>query len=242
MKEIKPDQSSSSSKKEQVEAMFDSIAPKYDFLNRFLSLGIDKGWRTKAMKALKPYQPKLILDVATGTGDLALEAVKVLNPDEIIGLDLSEQMLQVGRVKIKDAGLGSKISMVKGDSENLPFDSNKFDAITVAFGVRNFQNLEAGLKEMHRVLKTGGRVAILEFSKPSGFPFKQVFQFYFKNILPVWGNMLSKSSNAYTYLPESVKHFPEGQEFSSILLACGYKDISVQPLTFGTCTLYLAGK
>jgi demethylmenaquinone methyltransferase/2-methoxy-6-polyprenyl-1,4-benzoquinol methylase len=182
------------------------------------------------------------LDVATGTGDLALEAVKVLNPDEIIGLDLSEQMLQVGRVKIKDAGLGSKISMVKGDSENLPFDSNKFDAITVAFGVRNFQNLEAGLKEMHRVLKTGGRVAILEFSKPSGFPFKQVFQFYFKNILPVWGNMLSKSSNAYTYLPESVKHFPEGQEFASILLACGYKDISVQPLTFGTCTLYLAGK
>jgi demethylmenaquinone methyltransferase/2-methoxy-6-polyprenyl-1,4-benzoquinol methylase len=222
--------------------MFDSIAPKYDFLNRFLSLGIDKGWRTKAMKALKSYQPKLILDVATGTGDLALEAVKVLNPDEIIGLDLSEQMLQVGRVKIKDAGLGSKISMVKGDSENLPFDSNKFDAITVAFGVRNFQNLEAGLKEMHRVLKTGGRVAILEFSKPSGFPFKQVFQFYFKNILPVWGNMLSKSSNAYTYLPESVKHFPEGQEFASILLACGYKDISVQPLTFGTCTLYLAGK
>jgi demethylmenaquinone methyltransferase/2-methoxy-6-polyprenyl-1,4-benzoquinol methylase len=222
--------------------MFDSIAPKYDFLNRFLSLGIDKGWRTKAMKALKPYQPKLILDVATGTGDLALEAVKVLNPDEIIGLDLSEQMLQVGRVKINDAGLGSKISMVKGDSENLPFDSNKFDAITVAFGVRNFQNLEAGLKEMHRVLKTGGRVAILEFSKPSGFPFKQVFQFYFKNILPVWGNMLSKSSNAYTYLPESVKHFPEGQEFASILLACGYKDISVQPLTFGTCTLYLAGK
>jgi demethylmenaquinone methyltransferase/2-methoxy-6-polyprenyl-1,4-benzoquinol methylase len=205
-------------------------------------LGIDKGWRTKAMKALKSYQPKLILDVATGTGDLALEAVKVLNPDEIIGLDLSEQMLQVGRVKIKDAGLGSKISMVKGDSENLPFDSNKFDAITVAFGVRNFQNLEAGLKEMHRVLKTGGRVAILEFSKPSGFPFKQVFQFYFKNILPVWGNMLSKSSNAYTYLPESVKHFPEGQEFASILLACGYKDISVQPLTFGTCTLYLAGK
>jgi demethylmenaquinone methyltransferase/2-methoxy-6-polyprenyl-1,4-benzoquinol methylase len=194
------------------------------------------------MKALKSYQPKLILDVATGTGDLALEAVKVLNPDEIIGLDLSEQMLQVGRVKIKDAGLGSKISMVKGDSENLPFDSNKFDAITVAFGVRNFQNLEAGLKEMHRVLKTGGRVAILEFSKPSGFPFKQVFQFYFKNILPVWGNMLSKSSNAYTYLPESVKHFPEGQEFASILLACGYKDISVQPLTFGTCTLYLAGK
>jgi demethylmenaquinone methyltransferase/2-methoxy-6-polyprenyl-1,4-benzoquinol methylase len=205
-------------------------------------LGIDKGWRTKAMKALKSYQPKLILDVATGTGDLALEAVKVLNPDEIIGLDLSEQMLQVGRVKIKDAGLGSKISMVKGDSENLPFDSNKFDAITVAFGVRNFQNLEAGLKEMHRVLKTGGRVAILEFSKPSGFPFKQVFQFYFKNILPVWGNMLSKSSNAYTYLPESVKHFPEGQEFASILLACGYKDISVKPLTFGTCTLYLAGK
>ncbi len=242
MKEVKPDQSSSSSKKEQVEAMFDSIAHKYDFLNRFLSLGIDKGWRTKAMKALKPYQPKTILDVATGTGDLALEAMKILKPEKIVGLDLSEQMLQFGRVKIEDAGLSSKIQMVKGDSENLPFDKDHFDAITVAFGVRNFQNLEAGLKEMHRVLKTGGRVAILEFSKPSGFPFKQVFQFYFKNIFPVWGNLLSKSSNAYTYLPESVQHFPEGQEFASILVACGYKDISVQPLTFGTCTLYLAGK
>lgn len=242
MKEVKPDQSSSSSKKEQVEAMFDSIAHKYDFLNRFLSLGIDKGWRTKAMKALKPYQPKTILDVATGTGDLALEAMKILKPEKIVGLDLSEQMLQFGRVKIEEAGLSAQIQMVKGDSENLPFDNNQFDAITVAFGVRNFQNLEAGLKEMHRVLRTGGRVAILEFSKPSGFPFKQVFQFYFKNILPVWGNMLSKSSNAYTYLPESVQHFPEGKEFASILVACGYKDISVQPLTFGTCTLYLAGK
>ncbi|MFY8020050.1 MAG: bifunctional demethylmenaquinone methyltransferase/2-methoxy-6-polyprenyl-1,4-benzoquinol methylase UbiE, partial [Bacteroidia bacterium] len=236
MKEVKPDQSSSSSKKEQVEAMFDSIAHKYDFLNRFLSLGIDKGWRTKAMKALKPYQPKTILDVATGTGDLALEAMKILKPEKIVGLDLSEQMLQFGRVKIEEAGLSAQIQMVKGDSENLPFDNNQFDAITVAFGVRNFQNLEAGLKEMHRVLRTGGRVAILEFSKPSGFPFKQVFQFYFKNILPVWGNMLSKSSNAYTYLPESVQHFPEGKEFASILVACGYKDISVQPLTFGTCT------
>lgn len=242
MKEVKPDQQSSSSKKEQVEAMFDSIAHKYDFLNRFLSLGIDKGWRTKAMKALKGKAPKRILDVATGTGDLALEAMRVLKPDEIVGLDLSEQMLSFGREKIKAQGLDGKISMIKGDSENLPFADHSFDAITVAFGVRNFQNLEAGLREMHRVLKPGGQVAILEFSKPHGFPFKQVFNFYFKNILPVWGNLLSKSSNAYTYLPESVQHFPEGESFLSIMKSCGYQSVSAEPLTFGTCTLYLGGK
>jgi demethylmenaquinone methyltransferase/2-methoxy-6-polyprenyl-1,4-benzoquinol methylase len=241
-KEIKPDQLSARSKKEQVEDMFDDIAPKYDFLNRFLSLGIDKGWRKKAIQAIAKGNPKQILDVATGTADLAIEAMKRIQPDAIIGLDLSEQMLAVGSQKIKQLGLENKIQMVKGDSENLPFEPNRFDAITVAFGVRNFQNLNKGLQEMNRVLKPGGKLAVLEFSKPRGFLFKQLFGFYFKYILPFLGNLLSKSANAYTYLPESVQYFPEGSEFSSILVACGFKNIDVQPLTFGTCTLYIAEK
>ncbi len=166
MKEVKPDLSLNTSKKEQVEEMFNSIAPKYDFLNRFLSLGIDKIWRKKAISFLKPLQPKLILDVATGTGDLALEAMK-LNPDQIIGLDIAEQMLAFGRVKIANKGWSNTIKMMQGDSENLPFEDNKFDAISVAFGVRNFQHLSLGLKEMNRVLKPGGRLVVLEFSKPA---------------------------------------------------------------------------
>jgi demethylmenaquinone methyltransferase/2-methoxy-6-polyprenyl-1,4-benzoquinol methylase len=241
MKEVKPDISLQTSKKEQVEDMFNSIAHKYDFLNRLLSMGIDKGWRRKAISYLKPIQPKLILDVATGTGDLALEAMK-LNPDKVIGLDIAEQMLVFGREKIAAKGLTNKIDMMKGDSENLPFADNNFDAITVAFGVRNFQDLAKGLKEMNRVLKPGGRLVVLEFSKPAGFPYKQVYNFYFTYILPLMGNMVSNSKNAYTYLPESVKHFPEGNEFSSFLKAAGYKDIIVKPLTFGTCSLYIADK
>jgi demethylmenaquinone methyltransferase/2-methoxy-6-polyprenyl-1,4-benzoquinol methylase len=241
MKEVKPDISLQTSKKEQVEDMFNSIAHKYDFLNRFLSMGIDKGWRRKAISYLKPIQPKLILDVATGTGDLALEAMK-LNPDKVIGLDIAEQMLVFGREKIAAKGLTNKIEMIKGDSENLPFADNNFDAITVAFGVRNFQDLAKGLKEMNRVLKPGGRLVVLEFSKPAGFPYKQVYNFYFTYILPLMGNMVSNSKNAYTYLPESVKHFPEGNEFASFLKAAGYKDIIVKPLTFGTCSLYIADK
>ncbi|MCF8426068.1 MAG: bifunctional demethylmenaquinone methyltransferase/2-methoxy-6-polyprenyl-1,4-benzoquinol methylase UbiE [Bacteroidia bacterium] len=241
MKEVKPDISLQTSKKEQVEEMFNSIAHRYDFLNRFLSMGIDKGWRKKAISYLKPLEPKQILDVATGTGDLALEAMK-LNPDHITGLDIAEQMLVFGREKIASKGLSDKISMIKGDSENLPFPNNNFDAITVAFGVRNFQNLLKGLTEMNRVLKPGGRLVVLEFSKPSSFPYKQVYNFYFTYILPVMGNMLSKSKNAYTYLPESVKHFPEGPEFAKFLKEAGYKNIIVKPLTFGTCSLYIADK
>jgi demethylmenaquinone methyltransferase / 2-methoxy-6-polyprenyl-1,4-benzoquinol methylase len=241
MKEVKPDFNLDTSKKEQVEEMFNSIAHRYDFLNRFLSMGIDKGWRKKAISYLKPLEPKQILDVATGTGDLALEAMK-LNPDHITGLDIAEQMLVFGREKIAAKGLSDKISMIKGDSENLPFPNNNFDAITVAFGVRNFQNLLKGLTEMNRVLKPGGRLVVLEFSKPSSFPYKQVYNFYFTYILPVMGNMLSKSKNAYTYLPESVKHFPEGAEFAGFLKEAGYKNIIVKPLTFGTCSLYIADK
>jgi demethylmenaquinone methyltransferase/2-methoxy-6-polyprenyl-1,4-benzoquinol methylase len=204
-------------------------------------MGIDKGWRKKAISYLKPLAPKKILDVATGTGDLALEAMK-LNPDQIIGLDIAEQMLVYGREKIAAKGWSDKIQMIKGDSEELPFADNNFDAITVAFGVRNFQNLAKGLKEMNRVLKPGGRLVVLEFSKPAGFPYKQVYNFYFTYILPLMGNMVSNSKNAYTYLPESVKHFPEGAAFAAFLKDAGYKDIIVKPLTFGTCSLYIADK
>jgi demethylmenaquinone methyltransferase / 2-methoxy-6-polyprenyl-1,4-benzoquinol methylase len=241
IKEVKPDLSLHTSKKEQVEEMFNSIAPKYDFLNRFLSLGIDKIWRKKAISYLKPLQPKIILDVATGTGDLALEAMK-LKPDHIIGLDIAEQMLAFGRQKIDKRGLSHKIQMIQGDSENLPFEDNKFDAISVAFGVRNFQDLGKGLKEMNRVLKPGGRIVVLEFSKPSSFPYKQVYHLYFSFILPFMGNLLSKSKNAYTYLPESVKYFPEGAAFAAFLKEAGFLNIMVKPLTFGTCSLYIADK
>jgi demethylmenaquinone methyltransferase/2-methoxy-6-polyprenyl-1,4-benzoquinol methylase len=239
--EIKPDQTSTASKKEQVEEMFDSIAHRYDFLNRLLSLGIDKGWRTKAINSLKSIQPKLILDVATGTADLAIEALK-LNPDKIIGVDISELMLDVGREKITRKNLDSKIELRKGDSEHLRFEDQTFDAITVAFGVRNFEHLQKGIDEMYRVLKPGGKIAVLEFSSPKAFPFKQVFQFYFVNILPMWGKMISNSKNAYTYLPESVKHFPEGENFTAYMEQSGFKHTTIQPLTFGICSLYTAVK
>lgn len=239
--QVKPDYSSAESKRIQVEEMFNSIAHKYDFLNRFLSLGIDKGWRKKAIKMLREKKPKLILDVATGTADLAIEAAK-LNPDKIIGIDIAQQMLNVGSEKIKSKNLDHIISLSRADSENLPFNDNYFDAVTVAFGVRNFENLEKGLTEINRVLKPNGRLVILEFSKPKMFPYKQVYWFYFTYILPVWGNLLSKSSNAYTYLPESVKHFPEGTELANILTSCNFGRNYFKPLTFGTCTLYVADK
>ena len=241
MKEIKPDQHSTATKKEQVEHMFDSIAPKYDFLNHFLSAGIDKSWRKKAIDMLKPFAPMHILDVATGTGDLAIESLS-LQPEVVTGIDLSEQMLEVGRAKLKKLGLDDKIDLIKGDGERLPFMDESFDVVMIAFGIRNFQDPQAGLKEMRRVLKTGGHLMVLEFSKPTMFPFRQVFNLYFKYLLPTWGRMISKSSNAYRYLPESVKHFPQGQEFAKILANSGFKNIIVQPLTLGTCSLYLSEK
>jgi demethylmenaquinone methyltransferase/2-methoxy-6-polyprenyl-1,4-benzoquinol methylase len=241
MKEIKPDQHSEKSKREQVEEMFNNIAPKYDLLNRVLSLGIDKGWRKKAIKMLEPIKPKVILDVATGTGDLALAAMS-LNPDKIIGADIAQGMLDIGKLKSKRAGYDNKIEFINADSAALPFANNSFDAIMVAFGVRNFQHLDQGLAEMYRVLKPGGRMIVLEFSKPSGFPYKQFYNFYFSSILPIVGNLYSKSSNAYSYLPESVKHFPEGDAFAAHLEKCNFKNILINPLTFGTCTLYTADK
>lgn len=235
-KQIVPDAASALSKKEQVRDMFNHIAGKYDFLNRFLSLGIDISWRKKAIKSLKPFQPKNILDVATGTADLAMEALS-LNPDKIVGVDIADGMLEVGRKKLKAAGI-QKIELICADSEQLPFESESFDAATVAFGVRNFENLEKGLREMHRVLRKGAPIAILEFSKPSVFPVKQLFQFYFKVILPVMGKIFSKHRSAYSYLPESVQHFPEGRDFEEIMKLCGYEKVNSSRLSFGICTLY----
>lgn len=243
MKVVKPDYNSDKSKKEQVEEMFDNVAARYDFLNRFLSLRIDTIWRKKAIAHLKSLKPNIVLDVATGTADLALEINKQLNPAQIIGLDLSEQMLAVGRVKVQNANLANKITLVKGDSENLTFDSNFFDAVTVSFGVRNFENLDKGLSEINRVLRVGGKLVVLEFSNPKSFPFKQIFGFYFQYILPTISRLVNKNSgNAYKYLPESVKYFPEGQEFAKHLQNCGFNNIIVQTLTFGTCTIYIAQK
>jgi len=238
--QVKPDILSPESKKVQIEKMFDSISPKYDLLNRTLSLGIDTIWRKKTIEALRPIHPKKILDVASGTADLAIEALK-LNPDSIIGIDISEGMLAKGREKLKRKGI-EKITLVKGDSENLQYVDNEFDAVTVAFGVRNFENLKKGLKEMNRVLRVGGMIGILEFSKPTAFPIKQVYNFYFKKILPGMGKTFSKNNNAYTYLPQSVSEFPDGIMFLDILKQCGYQNCKQKRFMFGICTLYTANK
>lgn len=229
------------SKKEQVANMFDNISSKYDFLNHFLSLGIDISWRKKAIKLLKKDQPKQILDIATGTGDFAIEAL-ALNPDKVTGVDISEGMLSVGRDKMKRKNLTNKIELLSGDSEQLQFEDNKFDAVIVSFGVRNFENLEKGLADMYRVLKPGGKSVILEFSKPKSFPFKQLYSFYFKWILPKIGNTISKDQAAYTYLPESVREFPDGQNFLQILKKVGFKDTQCKSLTFGISSIYIGTK
>ncbi|MEX0812623.1 MAG: bifunctional demethylmenaquinone methyltransferase/2-methoxy-6-polyprenyl-1,4-benzoquinol methylase UbiE [Chitinophagales bacterium] len=228
-------------KKQQVEQMFDNIAPNYDFLNHLLSLGIDKLWRKKAVKIIGKTDPESILDIATGTGDFALELVK-LKPKKIVGLDLSEQMLSFGRVKVKNKGLQNLIEMVQGDSEKLPYSDNSFDAVSVGFGVRNFENLEKGLSEIYRVLKPGGILAVLEFSKPKVFPVKQIFYFYFHFILPIIGKLFSKDQRAYTYLPESVEAFPEGKAFVGILEKQGFKSIECTSLTFGISSIYSGRK
>lgn len=228
-------------KKEQVATMFNNISKKYDFLNHFLSLGIDILWRKKAIKLLKPYQPKVMLDIATGTGDFALEAL-ALNPEKVIGIDISEGMLAVGKEKMKQRKVDNIITLQLGDSENLPFENDYFDAYTAGFGVRNFENLEKGLAEMLRVLKPNGKAVILEFSKPKKFPIKQLYNFYFNNILPGIGKLVSKDNAAYTYLPESVNAFPEGDDFLVILNQLGYKNAKAVPLMFGIASIYTASK
>lgn len=238
---VNPYKNSDQSKKQQVEKMFDSIAFRYDFLNHFLSLGIDKVWRRKTVQQIARNHPKTILDVATGTGDLAIACLK-LNPDAIKGIDLSAGMLQKGREKIEKKKLSKKIKFVKGDSEKMPFSDKSFDALTCGFGVRNFENLEKGLFEFYRVLKPGGIAAILEFSKPTAFPVKQMYYFYFKQILPLTGKIFSKSDSAYSYLPESVAAFPEGKDFTEKLDGAGFIQTSYNRLTFGIATLYTAVK
>ncbi len=230
-----------SGKREKVAAMFDSIASRYDLLNRVLSGGIDKKWRKKVIDLLKNDQPKSILDIATGTGDLALEAAR-LHPKKIIGVDISEGMLAIGREKISKKKLEALITLQQADSTNLPFSNNSFDAITVAFGVRNFDNLDRGLSEMLRVVKPGGLVVILEFSKPENFPVKQLYSFYSRKILPLVGQLISKQRAAYEYLPESVQQFPYGTAFTSIMKTVGYNDTKAITLTFGIASIYVGRK
>jgi len=229
------------SKKEQVAKMFNNISRRYDFLNHFLSLGIDRGWRRKAINLLRPLGPQHILDVATGTGDFALQAM-VLNPEKIVGVDISEGMLDVGRRKVREKRLEHIVELQNGDSENLPFEENKFDAVTVGFGVRNFENLERGLSEIYRVLKPGGMAVILEFSRPKTAPFKQIYRFYFKFILPKIGRIVSSDKAAYTYLPESVEAFPDGQDFLHILQNVGFKNTQCRTLTFCISSIYIGSK
>ena len=238
---VVPYKDKDTSKKRQVADMFNNISKSYDFLNHFLSLGIDILWRKKAIKMLKDDQPKIILDIATGTGDFAIEAL-ALNPDQIIGVDISEGMLEVGKEKMKRKKIDHIIDMQMGDSEGLLFDDNKFDAVIVSFGVRNFENLKKGLKDMFRVLKPGGKVVILEFSKPSAFPFKQLYNFYFRYILPTIGKLVSSDNAAYTYLPESVNAFPYGQQFLEILEESGFQKTSCKTLTFGISSIYTGVK
>ncbi len=222
--------------------MFDSIAPVYDFLNHFLSLGVDISWRKKAIRKLRDLKPQIILDIATGTGDLALEAYRQLNPQKIIGVDISTEMLAIGNKKIKKRGLEKVMDLVEGDSENLQFPDHTFDAITVAFGVRNFENLEKGLTEMLRVLKPGGQLVVLEFSRPTLFPFKNLFNLYFQRILPAIGRFTSKDPSAYSYLYHSVQAFPDGSDFLEVLKKVGYQPVSHEQLTLGICSIYCAKK
>lgn len=228
-------------KKQKIGKMFDRIADSYDFLNHFLSLGIDIYWRKKTIRFLRKSNPKKILDVATGTADLAIEGVK-LNPQKITGIDVSEKMLAKAGEKIKKLHLENKIELLFADSENLPFKDNYFNAITVGFGVRNFEDLKKGLSEMYRVLDINGIVVILEFSKPKKFPLNYIFNFYFKNILPIVGKIISKDQEAYAYLPQSVQSFPDGKDFLDIMKKTGFKNLSQVQLTFGIVSIYIGKK
>ena len=240
-REIKPYQNQGS-KKEQVSKMFDNIAHRYDFLNRLLSLGIDRAWRKKAIRQLPTDSSSLLLDVATGTGDLAIEMLRQEKAGKVIGVDIANEMLEVGRQKLTSRQLAEKISLQYGDSENLPFDSNTFDGMAVAFGVRNYENLQKGLTEMSRVLKEGTTLVVLEFSKPSAFPFKQIYDMYFRYLLPLIGKITSKDPKAYRYLYESVQVFPEREQFLGELDRAGFTGGRFMSLTLGICCIYVAQK
>ncbi|MDQ2718860.1 MAG: bifunctional demethylmenaquinone methyltransferase/2-methoxy-6-polyprenyl-1,4-benzoquinol methylase UbiE [Bacteroidota bacterium] len=239
---VVPFKDSLESKKKQVENMFDKIAFRYDFLNRFLSAGIDMTWRKKAIKELISLHPKQILDVATGTGDFALISYNILKPDKITGIDISDGMLEIGRKKILEKRLQNNIELLNGDSEAILFSDNSFDAVTVAFGVRNFENLEKGLSEIKRVLRPGGKLIILECTKPSLPIVKQFYYFYMKFITPTIGKVIAKNSDAYQYLNNSVLQFPEKKSFIHILNQSGYRNAFYKTLTLGICTIYCAEK
>ncbi len=229
------------SKKEQVAQMFDNIAFRYDFLNSLLSLGIHKGWRKKCIRLIASKKPGYILDVATGTADFAVEAIK-LDPVSIIGIDISEGMMKFGREKIAKLNLDKKITLKYGDAETCDLPGNSIDAITVGFGVRNFENLEKGLANMLRILKPGGQLCVLEFSSPRKFPVKQFYNFHFKYITPTLGKLFSKDTRAYTYLPESIKAFPDNERFTAILQKVGYKNASFSSVGLGLASIYVAEK
>ena len=232
----------SGNKQPPIAQMFDKIAWRYDFLNHFFSLHIDKIWRRKAVNELRGQLLGHVLDVATGTADLAIVIQKRLQPEHVTGVDISEGMLVIGRKKIEKKGLKQKITLQYGDSEALPFADHTFDAVTVAFGVRNFEYLEKGLFEMFRVLKTGGKLVVLEFSIPQNRIFRRIFHFYFFRILPFVGRLVSKDTQAYSYLPDSVQSFPHGVEFKSIMENCGFEAVRIKPLTFGIASIYTGKK
>ena len=225
-----------------VEEMFDNIAPTYDTLNHRLSWDIDKGWRKKAIRQLLPFQPKTILDIATGTGDFAILSAKELRPQRMIGLDISEGMMQIGQKKVEAEGLQHIVSFKKDDCTHLSFDDNSFDAVTAAFGIRNFQNLDQGLSEMYRVLRPNGHLSIVELTTPVSFPMKQLFKLYSHTILPVYGKLISKDTSAYSYLTNTIEAFPQGEVMLDILRKAGFKNASFKRLTFGICTMYFATK
>lgn len=241
-KKITPYKNSSEGKKKQVEQMFDTISENYDGLNRVISLGSDIKWRKKVIAMVAEKDPKSILDIATGTGDLAIQFAEKTAAEKIVGLDLSDGMLSVARKKVLGKKISEKIEFVQGDSEALPFDDNAFDAITVSFGIRNFENLEKGLSEILRVLKKGGIFVVLETSVPTKFPFKQGYYFYSKNILPLVGKVFSKDKVAYKYLSESASLFPYGEKLNNILRKIGFKEVNNTPQTFGVATIYNATK
>lgn len=240
MKEQVTPYKSAQGKKEQVEEMFDNIAPTYDKLNRVLSMRVDTLWRKNVIKLLKKAPHDSILDIATGTCDLPIAINKSLDCKQLVGLDLSEEMLAYGQKKLNDNNIADQVKLIKGDSENLPFDDNSFDAITCSFGVRNFENLLAGLSEMRRVVKENGQVIILEFSTPQNIIFRNLYYFYFFNVLPFVGNLFSGDKRAYSYLPESVKAFPSGNDFADKLKQAGFKTVLCKPQTIGICTIYQA--
>lgn len=225
-----------------VEEMFDNIAPTYDTLNHRLSWDIDKGWRKKAIKCLLPYAPKKMLDIATGTGDFAILAAQMLHPEQLVGADISEGMMEIGRQKVKRMGLDKVISFEKQDCLHLGYEDETFDAVTAAFGIRNFQNLDQGLSEMCRVLKKGGHLCIVELTTPVSFPMKQLFRIYSGTMLPIYGKLISKDQSAYDYLNKTIAAFPQGEVMMEVLMKAGFEKAEFKRLTFGICTLYFATK